>query len=98
MSGQPFTARQGLEWGLVNAVHLAEDLQARVLELASRIAANAPLAIRQVKKSIRFGGQMELRTAYRFEIEAYNHLVDTDDRREGVSAFNEKRPPVFTGH
>ena len=53
--------------------------------------------MRQIKKSIRFGGQMELRTAFRFEVEAYNRLVDTDDRREGVSAFNEKRPAVFNG-
>jgi enoyl-CoA hydratase/carnithine racemase len=40
---------------------------------------------------------MELTTAYRFEIEAYNQLIDTDDRREGIRAFNEKRKPEFRG-
>jgi hypothetical protein len=38
-----------------------------------------------------------VRTGYRFEIEAYNRLVDTEDRHEGVRAFNEKRKPVFRG-
>jgi enoyl-CoA hydratase/carnithine racemase len=41
--------------------------------------------------------QMELKTAYRFEVEAYNHLVETEDRYEGVKAFNEKRKAVFKG-
>jgi enoyl-CoA hydratase/carnithine racemase len=40
---------------------------------------------------------MELRTAFRFEIEAYNHLIDTEDRMEGVKAFNEKRKANFKG-
>jgi enoyl-CoA hydratase/carnithine racemase len=53
--------------------------------------------VRQAKKSIRYGMQMELKTAFRFEVEAYNHLVGTEDRLEGVLAFNEKRPPKFKG-
>ncbi len=64
---------------------------------SSAIAGNAPLAVRQAKKSIRYGSQMEIRTAYRFEVEAYNQLVDTEDRREGILAFNEKRKPQFKG-
>ena len=40
---------------------------------------------------------MELKTAFRFELEAYNHLVDTEDRIEGVNAFNEKRKAIFHG-
>ena len=53
--------------------------------------------MRQAKKSIRYGMQMELRTAFRFEVEAYNALVGTADRHEGVRAFNEKRRPRFEG-
>ena len=55
------------------------------------------IATRQAKKSIHFGLQMDLMSGYRFEIEAYNRLVDTADRREGVKAFNEKRKPRFEG-
>ena len=53
--------------------------------------------MRQAKKSIHYGLQMDLLTGYRFEIEAYNRLVDTEDRHEGVRAFNEKRKPVYKG-
>ena len=67
------------------------------LETARTIAGNAPLSVRQAKKSIHYGGQMDLRTGFRFEIEAYNRLVGTEDRIEGVKSFNEKRKPVFKG-
>ena len=97
MTGKPFDAAQALEWGLINQLHEPAEVLAAALETAATIAANAPLSVRQVKKSIRYGGQMELRTAYRFEVEAYNHLIDTEDRMEGVRAFNEKRKPVFNG-
>jgi enoyl-CoA hydratase/carnithine racemase len=46
---------------------------------------------------MRYGTQMDIGTAYRFEVEAYNRLVDTEDRREGIRAFNEKRKPDFKG-
>ena len=69
----------------------------QVLETATRIAANAPLSTRQIKQAVTFGSQMDLSSALMFEIEAYNRLVPTEDRREGVAAFNEKRKPVFQG-
>ena len=97
MTGRPFDAQQALAWGVVNQLFEPEQVLAQALATAEVIAANAPLAVRQVKKSVRYGTQMELRTAYRFEVEAYNHLVDTQDRLEGVRAFNEKRKPVFRG-
>ena len=97
LTGAPFSAAQAYEWGLVNRVCPQGEVLNAALETARTIAHNAPLSVRQIKKSVRFGGQMELRTALRFEVEAYNHLVGTQDRLEGVRAFNEKRPPVFKG-
>ena len=97
MTGKPVSAQQAYEWGVLNAVCEPQELMPKALETARTIAGNAPLSVRQIKKSVRFGMQMELKTAYRFEIEAYNHLVETEDRYEGVKAFNEKRKPVFKG-
>lgn len=97
LTGQAFTAQQALDWGMVNQIIEPQQLLGLALRTSQTLACNAPLSVRQVKKSIRYGGQMELRTAFRFEIEAYNQLVDSEDRREGVLAFNEKRPPRFKG-
>jgi enoyl-CoA hydratase/carnithine racemase len=97
LTAQPFSADEALSWGMVNRVCEPAELISATLGAASSIAANAPLAVRQAKKAIRYGGQMEIRTAYRFEVEAYNQLVDTDDRREGILAYNEKRKPRFQG-
>ena len=95
MTAQPFTPQQGYEWGVVNRVcdNAVED----ALASARVIAENGPLAVRQAKKSIHYGLQMDLLAGYRFEIEAYNQLVGTEDRKEGVRAFNEKRKPRFQG-
>jgi enoyl-CoA hydratase/carnithine racemase len=97
MTGKPFSAQQAYDWGLVNELFEPQDVLQEALKTAETVASNAPLSVRQVKKSVRYGGQMELKTAFRFEIEAYNHLIDTEDRLEGVKAFNEKRKPHFLG-
>jgi enoyl-CoA hydratase/carnithine racemase len=97
LTARPFGADEAREWGLVNRVCEPGTLLDEALTTAQAIAANAPLATRQAKKSVHYGLQMDLATGYRFEIEAYNRLVDTEDRREGVRAFNEKRKPSFRG-
>lgn len=97
LTGLPFTAEQALAWGLVNRVCPAETLMEDVLATAIRIANNAPISTRQIKHSVNFGGQMDLASALMFEIEVYNRMVPTEDRREGINAFNEKRKPVFKG-
>jgi enoyl-CoA hydratase len=97
LTGKPFSAEDALRWGIVNKLCLAENLMADVMATAGTIAANAPLSVKQAKKAVHYGLQMDLRTAFRFEIEAYNRLVPTEDRQEGIRAFNEKRKPQFKG-
>jgi enoyl-CoA hydratase/carnithine racemase len=97
LTGKPFTAEQALEWGILNRVCAPEEVLPAALETARVIADNAPLSIRQAKRSMHFGLQMDLRSALRFEVECYNQLVSTEDRQEGILSFNEKRKPVFKG-
>lgn len=97
LSGRVFSASDALSWGLVNAVYPKEDLLTSVIAVASEIASNAPIAVRQSKQAIQRGAQMSLADGLAFEIEAYNRCVSTRDRREGVVAFNEKRTPQFQG-
>ena len=97
LTGKPFGAEEALQWGILNRLCEPEALMRDALATAGTIAANAPLSVRQAKKSIVYGMQMDLRTAFRFEIEAYNRMVGTEDRQEGIRAFNEKRKPVFKG-
>jgi len=97
LSGLVFSAAQAMQWGLVNAVFSQSELLDQTLTIAQRIANNAPIAVRQAKQAIYRGAQMSLADGLAFEIEAYNRTVNTADRHEGVTAFNEKRKPLFTG-
>lgn len=97
LTGRPFSARDALEWGMVNRICGAHALLAEALETAAVIAGNAPISTRQVKQAVNVGSNMDLRSGMMFEIEAYNRMVPTEDRREGIRAFNEKRKPVYKG-
>ncbi|MFT4726916.1 MAG: enoyl-CoA hydratase [Granulosicoccus sp.] len=97
LTGQVFSAEDALNWGLANKVYPHNELLEAALSTAKVIASNAPIAVKQAKQSIHKGIQMSLSDGLAFEIEAYNRTVPTEDRREGVLAFNQKRKPIFRG-
>lgn len=97
MTGRPFSAEEAHRWGMVNAVTEPEELMPTVMEVARHIAANAPLSVRQIRKAVRNGLQTDLASGLMIEVLAYERTISSEDRREGVRAFNEKRAPRFTG-
>jgi enoyl-CoA hydratase/carnithine racemase len=96
-SGEPFRADEALEWGLLNRVCDPENLIDEVMAMAHRIAANAPIAVREAKQALNHALHADLKEDYEFELGRYRRTVSTHDRLEGVAAFNERRKPVFKG-
>src|SRR4029450_12403829 len=96
-TGRRVDAREAKAIGLVNHLVPAGQGRAKALEIAASIADNGPVAVRKAKQAIGWGSETDLETALRLAIEAYNNTVTTEDRLEGVRAFNEKRKPRFKG-
>ena len=97
LSAQPFSAEEAHAWGMVNKLCEPGTVVKEALAAAERVANCAPLSVRQAKKAIHFGLQTDLHSGYRIELEAYYRLLNTEDRREGIAAFNEKRKANFKG-
>ena len=97
LTGELINAERALAWGLVSEVVAPDEVRGRAHEIAELIAANAPLAVRAVKRLVRDGAEVPLGTGMSMERYAWGLLRDTEDRVEGRTAFREKRPPEFRG-
>lgn len=96
-TGEMIDARRAFEIGLVNAVVPREKLLDHCKQVAEKVATRGPLAVARAKRLVERGYDIPLRAANRQEAESFALLFDTEDRREGMRAFVEKRPAKFTG-
>jgi len=97
LSAQPFSATEALAYGVVNRIMPLDELLPAAQAAAERIAQQAPLAVRATKAAMNHGQGEAPLVGYQTEVELYNSLLDTQDRVEGIRAFNEKRAAEFKG-
>jgi enoyl-CoA hydratase len=97
LTGRSMPADEALAAGLVTSVVPAAETVDAALDLADRIAAMPPIAVRAAKRSVLAAAELPLSAGLRAEREAFFDLFATDDQREGMRAFQEKRSPTWTG-
>jgi len=96
--GKVFDADEGYGLGLINRTCPPDLLMQDAVSVALAIAGNAPLSVRAIKAAVNEGISEPLHQALETELRHYNRLLETNDRHEGINAFNEKRKPRFAGN
>lgn len=97
LTGRKLTAREALSFGLVNKVVPIESFLSEAKKLAHNIAAQPPLAVQAAKASVRIAVDSKLSEGLSLERQSFFRLFDSQDQKEGMTAFAEKRKPVWTG-
>lgn len=97
LSGDMIDAATANKFGLVNHVFPAEELVEKTMEFAGKIAEKAPIALQLSKEAVKFASRSNLDEGLRREVDLFAICFSTEDKQEGVSAFLEKRKPVFKG-
>ena len=97
LGGEPISAAEAERAGLVARVTQDELVVEDALDLAAQIATKAPIALRLAKEQINAAYEMPLTDGLAFERRLFYLLFATEDQKEGMAAFLEKRPPDFKG-
>jgi enoyl-CoA hydratase/carnithine racemase len=96
-TGERIAAAEAARLNLVNRVLAADELLPAARAVATRIANNGPIAVRQAKKCLNVAREAGFSAGWAYEQEAYQTVIPTADRTEALRAFAEKRPPQFQG-
>jgi enoyl-CoA hydratase len=97
LSGEPVSATEAAEIGLVEATHPEEAFDDAVDDLATTVASRPPLALEFAKKAVKAGSRMDLEAGVEYEAELFSQISATRDADEGIDAFLEDRDPEFEG-
>ncbi|MBI5876407.1 MAG: enoyl-CoA hydratase/isomerase family protein [Chloroflexi bacterium] len=97
LTGDPIPAAKALAWGIVNAVAPLDSYLAEAKKLAARVAGQAPLAARMAKEAVLKAQDVALEHGLDYENRLFTVLFGTDDQKEGMRAFVEKRKPEWKG-
>jgi enoyl-CoA hydratase/carnithine racemase len=97
LTGQPISAREALAMGLASEVVADTETLATAVKMAKLIARMPPLSVAQIKEVLLAGQDASLETALILERKAFQLLFDSEDQKEGMRAFLEKRKPEFQG-
>jgi len=96
-TGRKVDAEEAQKINLVNTVCKQEELIDQCMEMADMIAETGPIAVEQAKYAMNYGVETDLNTGLAIESNAYRVTIPTKDRVEGLTAFREKRKPVYKG-
>ncbi|MGE6632272.1 enoyl-CoA hydratase [Bacillus sp. NPDC077027] len=96
-TGATITAKEAKTIGLIEHVSSSDALLNDALQLAEKIAVNGPIALREAKKAINSGRDQDIQSGLALEYDSYLRLFSTEDRIEGLKAFQEKRSPQYKG-
>lgn len=97
LTGDMIDAATAERFGLVNHVFLADQLETETMKLAEKIAQKAPVALQLSKEAVKFASRSNLDEGLRREVDLFAICFSTEDKKEGVAAFLEKRKPEFKG-
>ena len=97
LTGDMIDAPTAFQLGLVNHVFAPDELEAKTMELANKIAEKAPIALQMAKEAVKLASRSNLDEGMRREVDLFAICFSTEDKEEGVAAFLEKRKPVFKG-
>lgn len=97
LTGEPITGSEAVEWGLANRAFPVEELLPKALELAKKIAKKSPVSLKAAIDALQYSKTASFQEGIKAEAELFGNVFMSEDAKEGIEAFIEKRQPTFSG-